>query len=96
MTTLMPEAIVTAVEDEAPDYELMVIDLQNRLLDCEECLHDLTRSVEIAVSTGQIYFVESFLAAAQTYLAERSVPIDDSDAPASELNITIVTDVSEQ
>jgi len=65
--------------------------LQERLLLTEDALEDMTRCAEITEVTGQTEMLSTFIAQANTFLADRAVRPDSSIA-ADQHKITMIVD----
>lgn len=85
------ELIKTADLKASKKIKELIDALQQRLLLTEDALEDLTRCAEITEITGQTEMLSTFIAQANTFLADRAVR-PDSSISADQNKITIITD----
>lgn len=85
------ELIKTADLKASKKIKELIDALQQRLLLTEDALEDLTRCAEITEITGQTEMLSTFIAQANTFLADRVVR-PDSSISADQNKITIITD----
>ena len=85
------ELINTAELKASKKIKALIDALQTRLLLTEDALEDMTRCAEITEITGQTEMLSTFIAQANTFLADRAVRPDTSIA-ADSVKMTIITD----
>lgn len=64
-----------------------IVELEQRLLKCEDCLSDIARSAELTMITGQFHLLQSFIDAANQMLEDR-LTLDQAESKID--NITII------
>ena len=71
--------------------KLLIAELEDRLLQTEDALEDITRAAEIVEVTGQREILSTWIAQSNTFLKNRIVR-PDSSIGADEHKMIIITD----